>query len=245
MRLPDGAWIVRDWRIRVPQYESTPRRLPRRTGYIEEGGVVWAITDSAGQRILHAETASISGVVTDSAGTGPPTDLVVVELVETGAQTIPNSDGSFLLTGLDEGRHLLRVRRPLHSSWGIAGRNRPCPPSCARHRGRAGRRMRRGSPSRRHGRLHGPYHHPRRHRGGRYGRLGAVAARVVLLPGTHRGALRPRRHPLPRVDVRTRRPLRHRHDNHRLAGGSSYSATSPRARACGCGWQRRWLMIPC
>lgn len=120
MRLPDGAWIVRDWRIRVPQYESTPRRLPRRTGYIEEGGVVWAITDSAGQRILHAETASISGVVTDSAGTGPPTDLVVVELVETGAQTIPNSDGSFLLTGLDEGRHLLRVRRPLHSSWGIA-----------------------------------------------------------------------------------------------------------------------------
>ena len=59
-------------------------------------------------------------MVTDSAGTGPPTDLVVVELLETGMQTIANSDGSFLLTGLDEGRHLLRVRRPLYASWGIA-----------------------------------------------------------------------------------------------------------------------------
>ncbi len=132
-RLPDGAWIVRGWRIRMPHYESTSRRLPRRTGYIEEGGVVWAITDSAGRQILHAETASISGVVTDSAGTGPPTDLVVVELAETGAQTVPRADGSFLLTGLDEGRHLLRVRSPLQSSWGIA------PPDEVVVEGRAGK----------------------------------------------------------------------------------------------------------
>lgn len=117
-RLPDGAWIVRDWLIRMPNFEPTRRGIMR-TGYIEDGGFVWVITDSAGRQILHAETASISGVVTDSAGTGPPTDLVVVELLETGMQTIANSDGSFLLTGLDEGRHLLRVRRPLYASWGI------------------------------------------------------------------------------------------------------------------------------
>ena len=117
-RLPDGAWIVRDWHIRMPHFEPSGRFM-RRTGYIEDGGFVWAITDSAGRQVLHAETASISGVVTDSAGTGPPTDLVVVELAATGRQTVPSADGSFLLTGLDEGRHVLRVRRPLHSSWGI------------------------------------------------------------------------------------------------------------------------------
>lgn len=103
----------------MPELRRTRYGGLRRTGYIEDGGVVWAITDSAGRQILHAETASISGVVTDSAGTGPPTDLVVVELVEASMRTVPRADGSFLLTGLDEGRHPLRVRRPLHSSWGI------------------------------------------------------------------------------------------------------------------------------
>ena len=117
-RLPDGAWIVRDWRIRMPQLKGSRLGL-RRTGYIEDSGVLWAITDSAGREILHAETATLSGVVTDSAGTGPPTGPVVVELAESGMRTVPEEDGSFLLTGLEEGLHTLRVRRPLHSAWGI------------------------------------------------------------------------------------------------------------------------------
>lgn len=117
-RLPDGAWIVREWRLRMPQIERGVRLW--RTGYREEGGVTWAITDSRGKTILHAESSSISGVVTDSAGTGPPSELLVVELVGTGAQTIPKEDGSFLLTGLSEGRHVLRVQRPLLANWGMA-----------------------------------------------------------------------------------------------------------------------------
>ncbi len=120
-RLPDGAWIVREWRLRMPQLQRGARLW--RTGYREEGGVTWAITDSRGRTILHAESASISGVVTDSLGTGPPSGLILVEVVGTGKQTVPQGDGSFLLTGLSAGRHVLRVQRPLLANWGMASPN--------------------------------------------------------------------------------------------------------------------------
>ena len=119
-RLPDGAWIVREWRIRMPHLERTILGDRRRTHYEEEGGVMWAITDSRGRTILHAATGSISGVVTDSAGSGPPSGPVVVQLVGTGRQTVPLEDGSFVLDELSAGRHLLRVQRPLLSNWGMA-----------------------------------------------------------------------------------------------------------------------------
>ena len=119
-RLPDGAWIVREWRIRMPLLVPARRGRVRRTAYREEGGVTWAITDSRGRTILHAETASISGVVTGAAGAGPPPEPVVVELVGTGQTAIAEEDGSFLLTGLGEGRHVLRVQRPLLANWGMA-----------------------------------------------------------------------------------------------------------------------------
>ena len=119
-RLPDGAWIVREWRIRMPHLEPSRRGRMLRTAYREEGGVTRAITDSRGKTILHAESASISGVVTRPAGTGPPPEPVVVEVAGNGQQAITEDDGSFLLTGLSEGRHVLRVRPPLLASWGIA-----------------------------------------------------------------------------------------------------------------------------
>ncbi|MDE2973391.1 MAG: carboxypeptidase regulatory-like domain-containing protein [Gemmatimonadota bacterium] len=119
-RLPDGAWIVREWRIRMPHLEWTILGYRRRSHYEEVGGVTWAITDSRGRTILHAATASISGVVTDSAGTAPPSGPVVVQLVGTGKQTVPLEDGSFVLTELSAGRHLLRVQPPLLSNWGMA-----------------------------------------------------------------------------------------------------------------------------
>lgn len=119
-RLPDGAWIVSEWRIRMPSFERTRIGRPRRTHYEEKGGITWAITDSRGRTILHAAAATISGVVTDSAGTGPPSEPVVVRLVGTGRQTVPLEDGSFVLTELSAGRHLLRVQRPLLSNWGMA-----------------------------------------------------------------------------------------------------------------------------
>ena len=82
-RLPDGAWIVREWRIRMPYIEPLSRGRMRRTAYREEGGVTRAITDSRGRTILHAESASISGVVTGPSGGDPVlTETYVVPLGE-------------------------------------------------------------------------------------------------------------------------------------------------------------------
>ena len=119
-RLPDGAWVVREWRIRMPHLEPTRRGRVRRTAYGEAGGVTLAITDARGRTILHAESASISGVVTDPSGTGPPGEPIVVQHVGTGRYAVTEEDGSFLLAGLSEGAHLLRIQRPLLAAWGMA-----------------------------------------------------------------------------------------------------------------------------
>ena len=119
-RLPNGAWIVREWAVRGPRLEQVVRGRLRRVGYTEEGGITWAITDPAGRTILHADSATIQGVVTDSVRAGPPAAPVVVKVRGTDSRAVTEEDGSFLLTGLDEGRHLLAVQHPLLSEWGLA-----------------------------------------------------------------------------------------------------------------------------
>ncbi|MDE2761346.1 MAG: carboxypeptidase regulatory-like domain-containing protein [Gemmatimonadota bacterium] len=119
-RLPNGAWIVREWAVRGPKLEQVIRGRLRRVGYTEEGGITWAITDADGKTILHAESATIQGVVTDSVRTGPPAGPVVVEVRETDFRAVTEEDGSFLLTGVEEGVHLLTVQHPLLSEWGLA-----------------------------------------------------------------------------------------------------------------------------
>ena len=118
-RLPNGAWIVRAWAIRMPDLELVVRGRIRRLGYKEVGGITWAITDARGRTLLHAESASISGVVTDSLGTGPPPERVVVEVRGTTIQAATEEDGSFLLAGLEEGHHVLVVQRPLLANMGL------------------------------------------------------------------------------------------------------------------------------
>ena len=119
-RLPDGAWIVREWRIRMPHLAPARGGRIWRSAYREEGGVTWAITDLHGRTILHAEAATISGVVTGPPETGPPPEPVVVELVGTSLRAVTEEDGSFLMSGLVEGRHVLRVQHPLLARWGMA-----------------------------------------------------------------------------------------------------------------------------
>ena len=119
-RLPNGAWIVRRWAIRMPVLELVARGRIRRLGYREEGGMTLAITDAAGRVVLHAEYASISGVVTDSTGTGPPPAPVVVEVLGTGVRAATEEDGSVIIGGLEAGPHRLAVRHPLLADWGVA-----------------------------------------------------------------------------------------------------------------------------
>lgn len=119
-RLPDGAWIVRLWRIRMPVLDQNRRGRIRRTGYREEGGFTEAITDTRGRKVLDAGAASIFGVVTDTLGTGPPDGPIGVERVGTRGFAVTDSDGSFLFPGLPSGRHVLRLITPVFQRWGIA-----------------------------------------------------------------------------------------------------------------------------
>ena len=119
-RLPDGAWIVRLWRIRMPVLDEGRRGRIRRTGYREEGGFTEAITDVFGRRVLDAGAASIFGAVTDSLGTAAPGVPVGVERVGTRDFAVTEPDGTFLFTRLPSGRHLLRLIIPVLERWGIA-----------------------------------------------------------------------------------------------------------------------------
>lgn len=119
-RLPDGAWIVRLWRIRMPVLDENRRGRIRRTGYREEGGFTEAITDTRGRTVLDAVAASIFGIVTDSLGTGPPDAPIGVERVGTRDFGVTDSDGSFLFTRLPSGRHVLRLITPTLQRWRIA-----------------------------------------------------------------------------------------------------------------------------
>ena len=118
-RLPNGAWIVRQWRIRMPMLDVVRRRI-RRSGYREEGGVTDAITDARGRTVLDARSASVFGVLIDSVGTGPPEAPTGLEIAGTSRLTVTDSDGSFLFSGLPPGTQSVRVLSPRFARWGIA-----------------------------------------------------------------------------------------------------------------------------
>ena len=128
-RLPDGAWVVGEWWIRMPSLMEGRRGNVLRTGHRVEGGTTASITDASGRTVVDAWTASIFGVVTDTAGTGPPPGSVVVARKRAGAATAAiaaatgvttSDDGSFLFAGLEAGRHVLWVPRPALTRMGLA-----------------------------------------------------------------------------------------------------------------------------
>lgn len=118
-RLPNGAWIVRQWRIRMPMLDVVGRRI-RRSGYREEGGFTDAIKDARGRTVLDSRSASVFGVLIDSVGTGPPDVPMGLEIAGTGRLTVTDADGSFLFSGLPSGTQSVRVLAPRFARWGIA-----------------------------------------------------------------------------------------------------------------------------
>ncbi len=122
-RLPDGAWIVKEWWIRMPSFAEASRGEILRIGHRMVGGTTAAVTDAAGRTVLDARSASIFGVVADSAGTGPPPGPVVVAREVIGSATIgvtTSADGSFLLNRLPAWTHILRVPSPALREMGLA-----------------------------------------------------------------------------------------------------------------------------
>ena len=120
VRLPNGAWIVRQWTIRMPVLDAVTPWHTIRMGYREEGGVTDAITDARGRTVLEARSASVFGVVIDSVGTAPPATPRGLEIVGTRRMTLSDGDGSFLFSQLNPGTYNLRVVAPEYSRLGVA-----------------------------------------------------------------------------------------------------------------------------
>ncbi len=124
-RLKSGAWIVRRWFIRMPQfahYSDAPvgvdPRMPTvliRPGIyrlIEEGGDVYA----EGIRIFE-KPATIAGVVVDS--TGAPLAGATVRLAGTPFTTAVDSAGRFRLDSLPAGSHTIIAEHAAYSALGM------------------------------------------------------------------------------------------------------------------------------
>lgn len=102
-RLPNGAWIVKKWFVRMPMLVANIARSRYYVrGYEEQGGGVWRVVDHEGSTLIEAAGATVSGLVVDSAGT----------LGLAGARVeVPDAGGSGV-TAADDGRFLLAALPP-------------------------------------------------------------------------------------------------------------------------------------
>ena len=123
-KLPNGAWVVRKWFIRLPQGSragtpvtvsgSTPNVFVRSVGYIlrEEGGHVTA------EAMLNRERpAVLMGTVDDSLG--HPLSGAVVRLSGTSYRATVDAGGRFRIDGIAPGTFDVIVEHPDYLKFGM------------------------------------------------------------------------------------------------------------------------------
>jgi len=97
--LPNGTWIVREWRVRTPLMAFIGGGVQmRRIGYHDEGGVVWRAIDRTDTAVLEAGTGTVTGTLVDSAGQPPSGGVLVRTGLGDEARSSAN-DGSVVLGG--------------------------------------------------------------------------------------------------------------------------------------------------
>lgn len=123
-RLPNGAWLVERWFLRVPLLGrptqpvstegSSPWVLVRPTTFTlaEEGGVVKADVSRPPQRV-----GAIAGVARDSAGRAMAG--AQVRLDGTSRTAVADAEGRFVFDSLDPGQHAVRLAAPWYDSLGV------------------------------------------------------------------------------------------------------------------------------
>lgn len=127
--MPNGAWIIDRWWIRVPIMAQDRNMI--RLGYSgiwvagirETGGEVSQVTTLTQQSISEVERGSLTGVVWDSTRFGPlPGATVYLSGTQYSAQT--DSEGRFLINGLPEGVFTATFTHPRLDTLGISAQER-------------------------------------------------------------------------------------------------------------------------
>lgn len=114
-RLPTGAWIVRRWFIRMPQFGDvrSGNWLTTAVRYLREDGGDLA---SVGLD-LSRSPAAVTGTLRDSAGA--PMEGVVVRLAGTHRETRTDSRGAFQLDSLPAGRFSIIAEQAGYSAFDL------------------------------------------------------------------------------------------------------------------------------
>lgn len=119
--LPNGAWIVRDWEIRMPVMGGgLLSRRGRRVGTRVQGASVLSVRDGLGRTVLSVESGVVTGVVVDSTGQRPAS-AAEVRLVETGRTAVADSAGVFHFAGLPDGSYRVAATTPALRTLGWDG----------------------------------------------------------------------------------------------------------------------------
>lgn len=123
-RLPNGAWIVRRWRIRMPALEIdqniragdahgqlTTRSRQRLRGVKEEGGEVLRVLGRDGTPVVAVRRGAVAGVVWDEGANAP---LGGAKVFISGTQHLADADaeGRFRLDGVPAGTYALSFFHP-------------------------------------------------------------------------------------------------------------------------------------
>ncbi len=122
--LPNGTWVVKEWRIRMPRLEQ--RRGAAGAvryhvlGYRDEGGLVRRIATADGEVVQDEErVAGMSGVVTDSLGRPAPGARVWIE--GAGLEVRAGADGAFAFPDLGVGTWRVGATTPSLEAFGHGG----------------------------------------------------------------------------------------------------------------------------
>ncbi len=122
--LPDGAWIVRRWWIRMPHLSQNRTRVRAGqpsafvSGIRESGARVAQISTLDWQRIDQVESGSLEGVVWDSTAYGP-LEGAEVYLSGTSHSTVTDVEGRFLMEDVPQGVFLAAFTHPRLDALGL------------------------------------------------------------------------------------------------------------------------------
>lgn len=112
VRHPSGAWLVRRWFIRMPQFPGQVSQVPTVWRLIEHGGGLY----TPGLRSWETP-ATITGIVTDSTGRNPLGGTVVA-LSGTPFSTQVDSLGRFRFDSIAPGAYTLLASHPAYADFG-------------------------------------------------------------------------------------------------------------------------------
>lgn len=127
-RLPEGPWIVSDWRIRMPvidaeeyrPYASASLRLRHTIARLTEvGGRVTEVARRGGPAVTFGETGAVEGVVREASGEGAAG--APVGLAGTFFRTVADTAGRFRLQGVPGGLYRIVATSPAADSLGLDG----------------------------------------------------------------------------------------------------------------------------